>query len=96
MNRPLNKEQVKGLFEQEAVLMGTENCVPDFRAAALFGGDAVEHARKMNTSRPGFFVNGYGVGDYTMDALTLRGFQAAASFYNVQLLRKEMPALDGG
>ena len=89
MNRPLNKEQVKGLFEQEAVLMGTENCVPDFRAAALFGGDAVEHARKMNTSRPG-------VGDYTMDALTLRGFQAAASFYNVQLLRKEMPALDGG
>lgn len=50
MNRPLNKEQVKGLFEQEAVLMGTENCVPDFRAAALFGGDAVEHARKMNTS----------------------------------------------
>ena len=24
MNRPLNKEQVKGLFEQEAVLMGTE------------------------------------------------------------------------
>ena len=41
MNRPLDKEQVKGLFEQEAVLMGTENCVPDFRAAALFGGDAV-------------------------------------------------------
>ena len=30
MNRPLDKEQVKGLFEQEAVLMGTENCVPDF------------------------------------------------------------------
>lgn len=59
MNRPLNKEQVKGLFEQEAVLMGTENCVPDFRAAALFGGDAVEHARKMNTGRPGFFFNGY-------------------------------------
>ena len=81
MNHPLNKEQVKGLFEQEAVLMGTENCVPAFRA--------VEHARRMGTSRPGFFFNGYGVGDYTMGALTLRGFQAAASFYNVQLLRKE-------
>ena len=37
MNRPLNKEQVKVLFEQEAVLMGTENRVPDFRAAALLG-----------------------------------------------------------
>ena len=89
MNHPLNKEQVKGLFEQEAVLMGTENCVPAFRAAALFGRDAVEHARRMGTSRPGSFFNGYGVGDYTMGALTLRGFQAAASFYNVHLLRKE-------
>ena len=89
MNHPLNKEQVKGLFEQEAVLMGTENCVPAFRAAALFGRDAVEHARRMGTSRPGFFFNGYGVGDYTLGALTLRGFQAAASFYNVHLLRKE-------
>ena len=37
MNRPLNKEQVKGLFEQEAVLMGTEDQVPYFRVAALFG-----------------------------------------------------------
>ena len=83
MNRPLDKEQVKGLFEQEAVLMGTENCVPDFRAAALFGGDAVEHARKMGASKPGYYTSRYG------EVLTLRGFQAAASFYNVQLLRKE-------
>lgn len=89
MNRPLNKEQVKVLFEQEAVLMGTENCVPDFRAAALFGGDAVEHARRLDANRPGHYSNGYGIGDCTMAALTLRGFQAAASFYNVQLLRKE-------
>lgn len=58
MNRPLNKEQVKVLFEQEAVLMGTENCVPDFRAAALFGGDAVEHARKMGASKPGYYTSG--------------------------------------
>ena len=70
--------------------MWTENRVPDFRAAALFGRDAVEHARRMGTSRPGFFFNGYGVGDYTMGDLTLRGFQAAASFYNIQLLRKEV------
>ena len=81
MNRPLNKEQVKGLFEQEAVLMGTEDQVPYFRVAALFGEDA---------NNPGRYSNGYGVGDCTMAALTLRGFQAAASFYNVQLLRKEV------
>mgnify|MGYP000396019556 FL=1 len=90
MNRPLNKEQVKGLFEQEAVLMGTEDQVPYFRVAALFGEDAVEHARRLDANNPGRYSNGYGVGDCTMAALTLRGFQAAASFYNVQLLRKEV------
>ena len=89
MNHPLNKEQVKTLFEREAVLMGSEDRVPYFRAAALFGQDAVEHARRLDASRPGYYSNGYGVGDCTMAALTLRGFQAAASFYNVQLLRKE-------
>lgn len=53
MNRPLNKEQVKGLFEQEAVLMGTEDQVPYFRVAALFGEDAVEHARRLDANNPG-------------------------------------------
>ena len=89
MNHPLNKEQVKTLFEREAVLMGTEDRVPYFRAAVLFGQDAVDHARRLDAIRPGHYSNGYGTGDCTMAALTLRGFQAAASFYNVQLLRKE-------
>ena len=52
MNRPLNKEQVKVLFEQEAVLMGTEDQVPYFRVAALFGEDAVEHARRLDANNP--------------------------------------------
>jgi len=79
----LNKAQVDALFRHEVVLIGTEDTVPAFRATALFGKDAVEHAKRMGYS------NGYGVRDYTLGYLTHRGFQVAASFYNVQQLRGE-------
>lgn len=84
----LNKDQVSTLFEREAVLLGTENQVPAFRVAALFGKDALKHAKTMNSSNPGYYANGYGIGDYALDALTFWGFQAAASFYNVKKLRE--------
>lgn len=90
--KELNKAQVAALFAQEAVLMGSEDMVPEYRAAALFGKDAVEHAKKMDRSAPARYSNGYGVGDYTIFALTYRGFQAAASFHNVQLMRQEAQA----
>ena len=87
--KELNKAAVETLFRQEAVLMGSEDRVPLHRAEALFGRDATKHVKSLNASSPGRYLNGYGVGDYTMDALTYRGFQAAASFYNVQLMRRE-------
>ena len=85
----LNKDQVKALFDKEAVLLGAENMVPDFRAVSLFGQEAIDHAHRMNAGHPGYYANGYGVGDYTLTALTFHGFQAAASFFNAQLLKKE-------
>lgn len=60
--KELNKAQVAALFAQEAVLMGSEDMVPGFRAAALFGKDAVEHAKRMDRSAPARYSNGYGVG----------------------------------
>lgn len=87
--KELNKAAVETLFRQEAVLMGSEDRVPAHRAEALFGRDAMKHVKSLNASSPGRYLNGYGVGDYTMVALTYRGFQAAASFYNVQLMRRE-------
>ena len=87
--KALNKSQVTALFEREAILMGTGDRVPEQRAIALFGKDAVAHARSMDRSCPGRYANGYGVGDYTLLALTYCGFQAAASFCNVQAMRKE-------
>lgn len=82
----LTKMQADALFRREAVLIGTEDVVPTFRVEALFGEDAVKHAQVLSAGR---YSNGYGVGDYTLMYLTFRGFQAAASFYNVQQLREE-------
>ena len=88
--KTLNKEQVTALFEKEAVLQGTENRVPDFRAVALFGSEAVEHAFRLNLNKCGYYANIYSTGKEAISSLTFRGFQAAASFFNVQLLKREM------
>lgn len=90
--KELNKAMVDALFRQEAVMLGNGDCVPDHRVAALFGKDAVKHAHRMDLDSKVRYLTGYGVGDYTLLALTYRGFQAAASFYNVQLIRKESEA----
>ena len=82
----LNKEQADILFQREAALFGSVDAVPCFRAAALFGADAVEHAGRMG------FKNGYGVRDYTLGYISYRGFLAAASYSNVQQLRTEADA----
>ena len=80
----LNKTQVDELFSREAVLLGQADCVPGFRAANLFSKDAVCHAKKIDGG-----WNAYGIGDFTLYYLTRKGFQAAASFYNVQQLQEE-------
>ncbi len=82
----LNKAQVDALFQHEAVLIGTEDAVPVFRAAALFGERAAKYAQNCSDEQ---CWGGYGVGDYTLMYLTLRGFRTAASFYNVMQLRTE-------
>ena len=87
--KTLNKSQVAALFEREAILIGPSDLVPEQRAIALFGIDAVAHVRIMDRGCHGRYANGYGVGDYTLSALTYLGFQAAASFCNVQAIRNE-------
>lgn len=84
--KTLNKAQVEAMFQREAVLIEAEDVVPAFRVKALFGKDAVEHACVLGSGKS---WNCYGTGDYNLEYLTLRGFQAAASFYNVQQLRQE-------
>lgn len=80
--KTLNKDIVDVLFRREAVLIGNMDVVPKFRVADLFGTDAADFAVRQG------FWNGYGVGDYTFEYITHKGFQAAASYFNVQRLRE--------
>lgn len=82
----LSKNQVDALFRREAVLLGTEDQVPEFRVAALFGPDAAKFAKSTHA---GQYYNGFGVGDCTIMYITYRGFLAAAMYYNAQQLREE-------
>ena len=86
----MNKAMVDELFQREAVLICSNDCVPEYRAAALFGKDAVEHAKTLK------LWNGYGIGEFTLGYLTYLGFQAAASYHNVKQLRKEAEDYEEG
>lgn len=86
----MNAAQVKAAFERESILPGREDLVPEDRAVALFGKEAVEYACHLNgIAAGGQYVNGYGVGGFTLIDSTFRGFQATASWHNVHLVRKE-------
>lgn len=82
----LNKKQVDELFYREAVMINGCDVVPDFRAEALFGAESVKFARSLSGCHYG---NGYGVGDYTLMYISYKGFQVAATYYNVRRLQKE-------
>lgn len=82
----MNIAQVKALFEREAVLLGSRDGVPDYRVATLFGEAAMRFAHRMDNDSHKNIV-GYGTGDYTLFGLSLQGFMAAASYFNVQQLK---------
>ena len=80
----LNSEQVRQLFEQEAILIGSRDGVPVYRAVELFGSDAAWYAYGL--ANAGMYSNIFGVGDFQLHYLTFRGFQQAASYANVQAI----------
>ena len=84
-----NSAEVKRLFEREAVLFGTSDGMPEYRAVQLFGEEAVAFAMKTSGG------NGYGIGDFTAMYLTERGVHIAATYLNVKEIEQEM-RLHGG
>lgn len=86
----LNSNQVKELFEKEAILIGSQDAVPLYRVRELFGDRAAGFA-----IRSGGWGNGnnlFGVGDFQLPYVTLSGFQKAASFANVEEIRDTVGA----
>lgn len=82
----LNSNHVKQLFEQEAVLIGSSDGVPAYRAVELFGPEAVKYA--ADPTNAGIYFNIFGTGDFQLRYLTFAGFQRAASYANVLEIKK--------
>ena len=86
----LNSNQVKELFEKEAILIGSKDAVPLYRVRELFGDRAAGFA-----IRSGGWGNGnslFGVGDFQLPYVTFSGFQNAASYANVEEIRETVGA----
>lgn len=82
----LNKDQVDELFHRVAVMISGHDVAPKHRVEKLFGEGSFDFAFRMDGVRYG---NGYGVGDYTLEYITYKGFLIAATYYNVRRLQKE-------
>ena len=80
----LNCAQVKALFEQEAILIGSHDAVPEYRAIELFGKKAVDFAETR--SQAGRWFTCFCSGGNVLTYLTYAGFQQAASYANVQMI----------
>lgn len=93
-----SKAQVDALFQANAVLLGRPDYVPFYRAAVLFGKPAVDYARQTGFDEKAparyFLCWGRDDSDYIM-ALTYRGFQTAAHYYNCCQMQKEAKGYDG-
>lgn len=80
----LNSAQAKELFNGEAILFGDTDGVPLCRAIELFGEKAVNWANDLTKG----WTNGFGIGGYTVLYLNFSGFKQAATYANVEEIRK--------
>ena len=83
----LNKEQAVLLFEQDCVLLGSEDGIPLYLVREFCGEEAAQFAYRY---RDGEYGNGFGVGDYTLPYVNKNGFLAAISFHNVEQIRDSL------
>ncbi len=83
----LNKKQVDLLFQQNAVLIGDTDGMPRYRAVELFGAEAISCV--VNAGSRCGFCDVYGIGNHGVFYLTRRGFQAAATYVNIQEIKAQ-------
>lgn len=91
--KPLNKEKALALFEDNAILIGHNDAIPEETVAKLFGEEAVAHARALDGENYDL-CRLYGIGRYQQSYLTLQGFLTAATYSNVHLLELEKAELE--
>lgn len=84
--KPVNRNQLESLFAENACLFGNVDGIPIETAKTLFGGDAIDFATRMNNSSGRITRNGYGIGDFTAEYITLHGTMVAATYCNIVCL----------
>lgn len=77
----MNREQVKALFDQEAVSFGHCDGVSIRRVAELFGEDAAKYADRADDDG-NRSVAVFTAGPYQVHYLTATGFHRAAAYKN--------------
>lgn len=87
-NKPFNDAQVKSLFDREAILIGSRDVVPIYRVKQLFGEGAAQFVWKPCEND---LSNAFGIGNRNLGYVNYRGFQMAASYFNVEVVCRDIP-----
>lgn len=85
------KDDVAKIFDREKILIGNEDVIPEYRAIEIFGKEAVDFAKGVGNVG----MNGFGIGDYTLNYLYHSGFNVAATYVNICNIR-DMAEKEGG
>ncbi len=89
--QPITKEEVRKIFDKEAVLIGACDVVPESRARVYFG-----EAGLTFSERTGKFeaYGVYGIGERcdSYKYFTLKGLELAATYCNINMLLDEEEA----
>lgn len=84
----MTRAQAVQIFTENAFLMGLGDGIPADTVVDLLGKDALDHVKSRQT-RPGMLWNRYGIGDRSIDYLTLPGFMMAVTYHNISRMSQE-------
>lgn len=78
----MTKENVRWIFDREAMLIGHSDAVPAARAAIHFGKDALQFAQRLGREKA---FGCYGIGERCsmFEYYTLYGLELAATYKNI-------------
>lgn len=75
------KDDVKKIFDEEKVLAGNRDVLPEYRAIEIFGKKAVDFAKRLGER--GQNASQYGIGDFQFMYLYYSGVEVAATYVNI-------------
>ena len=94
IKKTLNKDEATRLFYENAVLIGSQDGIPDEAVIALLGEEALDFVVRVH-ARPSERRVGYGIGSHTEMCLPLQGFFVAVTHHNITTLLRERKEREG-